>query len=267
VWRPSSAAIADGSDSYRLLPDAPSFHAWLAACSMRADPLTVRTPMDLPGRDAFERVAVDGGYALVTRDGITLFNETRSHAPDNLPEVAERIAEVVESHAKFLADYAERLEGWADELQPDARPSDNKAQSLEDWERKLTAARAHILRTDTRLATLPSGFDEEKLHTSLSRMWGLHDRRDEVRGLIDRLDQLMRQSIARRTERRERVVGSLVSAAALAIALGQLWGPFEAVLPLTPYQVQISAAVARVVGFGLGLSLFWVFGIRGASKH
>ena len=77
----------------------------------------------------------------------------------------------------------------------------------------------------------------------------------------------MRQSIARRTERRERIVGSLVSAAALAIALGQLWGPIVAILPLSTFDGQVSAVIVRVFGFGLGLCLFWLLGSRGASKQ
>lgn len=263
VWRP----IPDGSDSYRLLPDTPSFQAWLAACSRDSDPRSVRSPMQLPGPDAFERVPFEGGYALITPEGVTFFDEAGSLVLAKLLQVAERMAEVVGSHTEFLAAYAKRLEGWTDQLKASEGPSRDVIRDLDDWQRKLAEAQVHVLRTDARLATLPPGLDAEKVRTSLARMWGLNDRRDEVRGLIDRLDRSMRQSIARRTERRERVVGSLVSAAALAIAMGQLWGPIAAVLPLSTYEGQIWAVIVRAFGFGLGLCLFWLLGIRGASKQ
>ena len=96
-------------------------------------------------------------------------------------------------------------------------------------------------------------------------MWGLHEQRDEVRSLIERLDVLMRQHIAMRTEKRERIFGLLLSATALAIAQSYLTGPVFRLLPLTPAWLQAISVVCLALFFLLGLLLYSRFGIRGTS--
>jgi hypothetical protein len=271
VWQPSNAAADNASDSYRLLPDAPSFHAWLAACSQHADPWAVTSPMELPDAEAFERVALEDGYAIITREGVTLFRETRARTPDVLRKVAKGVAMAVRSYSDFLRHHQQSLVDLVQELQREskkgaaARPAGTK--NVADLEQALFKPRADVLLADVQLAILPPGFDEQRLRGSLARMWGLHEQRDEVRSLIERVDQLMRQHIAMRTEMRERIYGLLLSATGLAIAQSYLTGPILRLLPLTPTGLQVISVLLLALFFLVGLLLFSRFGIRGGSGH
>jgi hypothetical protein len=303
VWQPLNATGASASDSYRLLPDAPSFHAWLAACSMRAHPLDVRSPMEMPDAEAFERVVLDGGYAIVTREGFTIFCESLSAVGSALPKVAKGMAEGIQKYSDFLEVRGPKLirlvadlrreeaqqeranrahaRAWKRDMTARARAwrrkwarrragmstTSNATKNVEELERELFHPRADVLQADARLATLPSNLDEQRLRISLARMWGLHEQRDEVRGLIDRLDQMMRQRIAMRTERRERVYGSLLSAAGLAILQSYVTGPILKLLNPPATSLQLLTVALLVIFFFLGLVLYSLFGIRGGSSH
>jgi hypothetical protein len=303
VWQPPNATRDSASDSYRLLPDAPSFHGWLAACSMHKDPRCVTSPMQLPDAQAFERVPIEGGCAIVTREGVAIFYESPSRVGSALPKVAQGVAEAVQTYSHFLHARGPTLirlvadlqreetqqergirahaHAWKREITTRARArtgtwarrsagastARNATKNVEALERELFHPRADVLLADAKLATLPPGLDEQRLRISLARMWGLHEERDEVRGLIDRLDQLMRQRIAMRTERRERAYGLLLSAAGLAIVQSYVTGPILKLLPLTPSGLQVGSVIFLAIFMVVGLVLFSLLGIRGGSSH
>jgi hypothetical protein len=259
----SSDGRADSSDSELILPDSPSFHAWLAALTAHDQPTAVRRPTQLPSTDSFEIVAHAAGYCVVTRSGVSIFHDATSTAGDELTGVAEQVGTAARSYRDFLARTSPLVSDWVERL-AGGRVGTAQGDDAERWEHDASLAKVEVLRTDARMALLPATFDAEQLRISLERMWGLHERREEARVLIDRLDQLMRDAIAHRTEHRERIYGSLVSAAALAIAIGQLWGPIAALNGFTDHALQLTTIGAHAFGFGLGLGLFWLLGVRRA---
>lgn len=265
TWLPATAALGDQADTLQLLPDAPSFEAWLAACSQHERDADVISPTQLPSPEAFERVSHADGYSVVTREGVTIFYQAAS-STRNLLTVAEGIANAVRTYSAFLNEYSSRLSAWVGQLEDERLAKLGRAWHIEEWTQALAAARTGILKIDAVVTTLPSGFDEDRLRIRLTRLWGLHEQRDEMRDLIDRLDELMRQRIARRTERRERIYGSLLSAAALALTFGQFSESVGGLLLLTPAQLLLALPVAQLIGFVLGLVAFWLLGIRGGSR-
>jgi hypothetical protein len=264
-WQPATAADGDEADTLQLLPETPSFRAWLGACSQREREGDVSSPTQLPKADAFEVVPHANGYSVVTREGVSIFFWS-APSDRNLVTVAETLANAVGAYSTFLNEYSGQLNTWVGQLEDVPGARQGKEWDLGEWARTLASARTKILETDTAVTTLPTGYDEDGLRTSLTKLWGLHEQRDEMRGLIDRLDELMRQRIARRTERRQLIYGSLLSAAALAFTFGDVFESVGGMLQMAPTQVQLIQPFAQLIGFGFGLVAFWLLGIRGGSS-
>ena len=75
----------------------------------------------------------------------------------------------------------------------------------------------------------------------------------------------MRQQIAKRRERRERIYGALISAAALAVTVGQLWPPIGKMLPITTSQLDLISPPVQIIAFTVGLIYSLRFGIRSST--
>lgn len=267
LWQSPSPGTEGVADVEQQLPDTPSFRAWLAACSTKTHAHEVRSPIDLSDEDAFERIPHDGGYAVITRQGVTLFHETAPSAGDDLLSVAKRMAEAIKKYSDFLKRYSSDFLNLSNELwSEDGRGKPNAQKSFGEWQDELSAARGRLLDADAKLAALPPGFDADRLRVGLAKMWGLHDRRDEVRVLLDRIEEFMRERAAKRTERRERIYGSVVSAVALAIAFGEVSKPIGDALSLTPHQSHLFTPLAYLTGFLIGLGAFWLFGVEGQTQ-
>ena len=142
VWLSADATVSSEVESQQLLLDAPSFSAWLAACSMYESDRSVRRPTQLPGAQEFDRVTYDGGFAVVSRKGVTLFHETGPAIADDLVEVAESVAEAVRPYSAFLERYSRRLSIWVGQLQGSGGSDGDPTWNVEDWEQEMSAARA-----------------------------------------------------------------------------------------------------------------------------
>jgi len=228
--------------------------------------------MDLPSRDAYEFLGHHGGYAIITREGVTLFREALPDIDDEqhreqrerelLLRTAEHVAAAVSSYSDLLDEYSSTLTALMEAFKRKDQGIRYLQRALPGWEEKLFNARERLLHADAQLATLPAGLDSDRLRNALARMWGLAESRQEVRTLIDRVEDFMRSIVVKRSERRQRVYGSLLSASALAIVLGQIWKPIGATLPLGTHAQNLLTLLAYLSGFAIGLGVFWLLGIR-----
>ena len=139
---------------------------------------------------------------------------------------------------------------------------------------------------------LQSDFDLNELSTRLQRLWGMSEQRSELLGMMDRIDELMRHSIAMRSAKRQRLFGGVLSGLGLGLLASHVWEPVRGYLttnmfewqlkmsresppPSYEHLHQIAESAARyelftvliVLGFSLlGFILYWIFDIRGESE-
>ncbi|WP_179400782.1 hypothetical protein [Burkholderia guangdongensis] len=315
-------AVDTGGDLHpdRLILETPTFHAWLAAQSM-PDP-EIRSPFMLPASASFDVQHFGSISAVMHRHGVTFYSrDTDSAHLQHLCELAERVADASSAYDAFLHDYVSKLAGWTDELleastkgeadspgmaRRDGNATDaggaprhpGKAERTggrrdpKRWTEEVVQMKAAALAALSDMTMLEADYDRNLLSEQLQRLWGLSEQRVKLLGLIDRVDELMRQVIAARTERRQRVYGACLSAAGLGIAASHILEPFTGLSVPSAYEWQLKLfretppasyeqlrqiaehsahhetlmAVFVAVFSVLGLVLYWIFGIRGETE-
>lgn len=285
-WNDSKSHNADHCDIYQMVPEAPSFHAWLALLSTREGMNEINSPTQLPPPEAMERIEFDGGFAIAHDSGVTLFGDSeRSNAFEQLAIEAKRLAEAVDEYKEFRKGYAEKLDSWIGVVK-DGNESSGPI-NIEEWKRTILSAKADILRVECHIDSIASDFRTEQMCAVLRRRWGLRERRDEVRAMLERLDELMRDRINARSERQRKIYGGLLSAAALGFTFKEIWEPIKDKLSMNVYEWQIKMFLEKptpitdlqyaahlldrlefytlgvvAAGFLVGLLLFWLFGVK-----
>lgn len=292
-WR-EAVRTSDGQHPDRVILETPTFDAWLAAQSMPGR--EVQSPFMLPVPESYDVQHFGSITAVMHSHGVTFYsNEAGSERLQNLCALAERVGAASAAYDAFLRNYTAKLAGWTDELREASEENAKRKVARRDltrWTEDMIQTKAAALASLSDMTQLEADYDHNRLSEKLQRLWGLSDQRSRLLELIDRVDELMRQVIAARTERRQRVYGSCLSAAGLGIAATHIWEPFKEILTTNTYEWQLKLfretpppsyeqfqqIVEQSVRYEwltglivsafalLGFALYWLFGIRGESE-
>ena len=274
----------------RAILETPSFQAWLAAQSMLEHP--VNTPYDLPSSESFEIQRLGSVDVLVSRSGVTLFDwsESSAHMQPAL-QVAEKVASASHAYCGFLEQNAGRLTQWMHEL-VDISGKRKSKRNQHNWTHELMQVKVQALTALSNSTLLESDFNLNELSMHLQRIWGLSDQRSELMGLIDQIDELMRQAISLRSATRQRLFGAILSSLGLGLLASHVWEPVRGYLTTNMFEWQLKMSrevppptyeqlqslaesasryelftVIIVLLFSLvGFLLYWLFDIRGTSE-
>ena len=274
----------------RAILETPTFQAWLAAQSMLEHP--VNNPYELPPFESFEIQRVGSVDVLVSRSGVTLFDwsENSAHMQPALL-VAEKVASASYAYCEFLEQNAGRLAQWTHELLDTSNKRTSK-RNQHNWTHELMQVKVQALAALGNSTLLESDFDLNELSMRLQRVWGLSDQRSELMGLIDRIDELMRQAISLRSATRQRLFGAILSSLGLGLLASHVWEPVRGYLTTNMFEWQLKMSrevppptyeqlqsiaesasryelftVIIVLSFScVGFLLYWLFDIRGNSE-
>ncbi|WP_144112506.1 hypothetical protein [Paraburkholderia sp. BCC1886] len=307
--RQEAATGDDPLQPDRVILETPTFHAWLARQSMQET--LVESPFSLPESGRYEVEHFGGVTAVFHRQGVTFYSsDGETVALDHFLKLAARVAEASSAYDRFLHEYADKLAAWTAELLDASDERNDKTseagrqtgddaarrpvqkRDLARWSEDMVRTKASALAALSDATLLEADYDHNQLAERLQRMWGLSEQRADLLQLIDRVDELMRQVIAARTERRQRIYGGFLSAAGLGIAASHVWEPVKAMLTTSTYEWQLKlfgevprpdhetlqriaeqsahyelVTVMIVAGFSvMGFLLYYLFGIRGESE-
>lgn len=296
----AASAGSDGTlNPDRTILETPTFHAWLAA--QTASDAVVDGPFKLPPQGSYEVLHIGSIIAVIHRDGVTLYCDhadvlrTRS-----LAEMANTVALASTDYDTFLQKYLTKLTDWASELtqSPVAEKASRQSMStarrrnLDEWTHDIIHVKAEALAALSNMTLLDADYDHNRLSHDLQRLWGLSEQRSELLALIDRVDELMRQTIAARTEKRQRIYGGILSALGLGFAASHIWEPIKNRITTNMYEWQVmilphpskldkqlreiadqsanleTLTIFIILAFSLiGFVLYWIFGIRGSDSE
>ncbi|MGF6571124.1 hypothetical protein ABH945_003245 [Paraburkholderia sp. GAS333] len=306
--RRESTTGDDRLQADRVILETPTFHAWLAAQSMHI--AEIKNPFLLPEPERYEIELFGAVTAVLHRQGVTFYSSDGETATlSQFSGLAARVAKASAAYDRFLHEYADRLSAWTAELleaSGESRGREGKSGQLGDeatqrpmqkrdlirWAEDMVRTKAAALAALSDATLLEADYDHNKLAEQLQRLWGLSEQRADLLELIDRVDELMRQVIAARTERRQRIYGGFLSAAGLGIAASHVWEPVKGILTTNTYEWQLKLfgegqhldhamlehiaeqsahyeliTLLIVVGFSLlGFILYYIFGIRGETE-
>lgn len=290
----------DATDDTRLrldqaILDTPTFHAWLAAQSTTNH--TQTTPFNLPRPEDFDTLTLGGVTAVLHGHGITLYRRGADDARlSELHNVTQRMAQASHDYDRFLQSYGGKFSEWMDELacsHTHGKAADKVVhKSLERWAYEMMHARTAALAALSNLSVLEADPDRATLAEHLQRKWGLAQKRADVSELLNRIDELMREMIEARTEKRQVIYGAILSAVGLGVLSTQVWEPIKGVLTINNFEWQLMMfrqqppasyehmlhiaeeavhyewwTVGIALGFtALGALLYWIFGIKGAAE-
>lgn len=156
----------------------------------------------------------------------------------------------------------------------------------------MLETKAQALKAMNKGALVGNDALHNQLSEDLSRQWGLSEQRQELMMQIEQLDQLMRQAISQRQEKRQRIYGALFSALALGAAANHIWEPIKEIKTTNLYEWQLmlfkeqpapamdklqtiaadaaryevyTLAILLIFGF-IGFILFWFFDFNGKEE-
>jgi len=230
-------------ESAFLLTATPTFHAWLAAqanCDQLVDP--VQSPFDLPRLSEFSVFELDGGFAVLTPKGVSVFHQRELEQQGALDAVIEGVAGAAEKYQSFLDDYSKEIEAWSDLLSEKeggiakSPRKKNLAKELEASLSKVMAAKIAVLKADLAVARLPIGKRAEGLADALMSEWGIRKKRAEVGEMMERLEQIIRTKLDREMAGRQKLYGAIAGGVGAAFAIKELWEPIRDVLTTHPFE-------------------------------
>ncbi|TCV94272.1 hypothetical protein EDC52_10712 [Biostraticola tofi] len=241
VFRHHQAALADPSiDPMMRMIDTPTFHAWLAANSNPA--LVVKSPADLPAADSYHSAWYGDILAVSHRHGVTLYCRQDDQAQlDILLGATVAVADASQAYDSFLTRSSQQLDDWLNDLLESQQSGyrQGKIRHLSQWTEMILHTKAQALKAVNHSSLLGSDALHNRLTENLSCQWGLSEQRRALIEQIDRLDELMRQAIAKRQEKRQRVYGALFSALGLGVAANHIWQPIKEIKTVNLYEWQL----------------------------
>lgn len=273
--------------------DTPTFHAWLAVQSDSTR--VVRSPADLPPASEYHCQWYSNILVVAHRHGVTIFcrREEDKHLAI-LIKAAISVADVSHEYENFLANSAQQIEQWLRDLLESQQMHNRKGKirRLSDWSKMMLETKARALKAMNKGALVGNDALHNQLSEDLSRQWGLSEQRQELMTQIEQLDQLMREAISQRQEKRQRLYGALFSALALGAAANHIWEPIKEIKTTNLYEWQLmlfkeqpapaidtlqaiaadaaryevyTLAILLIFGF-IGFILFWFFDFNGKEE-
>ena len=273
--------------------DTPTFHAWLAAQSDSTR--VVRSPADLPPASEYSSQWYSNILVVAHRHGVTFFcREEEDKHLAILIKAASSVADVSHEYENFLANSGQQIEQWLKDLLESQQIHNRKGKirRLSDWSEMMLETKARALKAMNKGALVGNDALHNQLSDDLSRQWGLSEQRQELMAQIEQLDQLMRQAISQRQEKRQRIYGALFSALALGAAANHIWEPIKEIKTTNLYEWQLmlfkeqpapaidtlqaiaadaaryevyTLAILLIFGF-IGFILFWFFDFNGKEE-
>ncbi|MGH9848095.1 MAG: hypothetical protein ACREEM_56140, partial [Blastocatellia bacterium] len=178
----------------------PTFHAWLKSLGQGID-----SPLALPSEASYRILSLDGGFLVLHRDGVSVFDDWTGTPLDIkaihsvFHDMAGAWQALVRFHANKSLDDALSYHNKLVE-----NPSSFKHHEFEEWKRESWAKRAEVLKAAVSVLNHAEPWPLNEFRALLATLWGFDEQRRETLETIDRIDHVTSEIAGFLRERRSR---------------------------------------------------------------